>query len=123
MFEVTVSHDIQCECKITHDGFTIRSNYEQGKEQIGLAISLGKEDVDTQESQKVHTEGFFEIKLRKPKPGLLKHYWMGKTQRDLDFFRFDALISDRQVNGDHSLTMNMTGPANWLPTKEIRIGI
>ena len=52
-----------------------------------------------QESQKINSEGFFEIKLRKPRPGLLKHYWMGKTQRDLDYFRFDALISDRQVLG------------------------
>ena len=69
-----------------------------------------------QESQKINSEGFFEIKLRKPRPGLLKHYWMGKTQRDLDYFRFDALISDRQVNGDHSLTMSTnTEPANWAP--------
>ena len=48
LFEVTVGHDVQCECKITHDGFTIRSNYEQGKEQIGLAISVGREGVDMQ---------------------------------------------------------------------------
>ena len=69
-----------------------------------------------QESQKINSEGFFEIKLRKPRAGLLKHYWMGKTQRDLDYFRFDALISDRQVNGDHSLTMSTnTEPANWAP--------
>jgi len=99
LFEVTVGHDVQCECKITHDGFTIRSNYEQGREQIGLAISVGREGVDMQESQKINSEGFFEIKLRKPRPGLLKHYWMGKTQRNLDYFRFDALISDRQVLG------------------------
>ena len=48
LFEVTVGHDVQCECKITHDGFTIRSNYEQGKDQIGLAISVGREGVDMQ---------------------------------------------------------------------------
>ena len=117
--KVTVTPDLHCECKITHDGFTITSRYEQGKEQIGLAISVGKEGVDMHESQKVNSDGFFEIKLRKPRPGLLKHYWMGKTQRDLDFFRFDALISDRQVNGDHSLAMPTNEPAIWLPSKDL----
>ena len=32
------------------------------------------------------------------------------------FFRFDALISDRQVEGDRSLT-TPNEPAIWVPTK------
>ena len=95
------------------------------------------------ESNKITTDGFFEIKLRKSKPGLLKHYWMGKTQHCMEdyrqgfitflrvvcprktgnhktglksFFRFDALISDRQVEGDRSLT-TPNEPAIWVPTK------
>ena len=38
-----------------------------------------------------------EVKLRKKNDGLLKHFNMGKTRNSLDSYRFDALISDRQV--------------------------
>ena len=58
------------------------------------------------------SDGFFEIKLRKTKPGLLKHYWMGKSVLCMEDYRFDALISDRQVEGDRSLKVS-NEPAIW----------
>lgn len=116
LFEVSVGLEVPCECKITPSGFIITSKYEKGKDQIGIAISLGVEGVEMMESNKITTDGFFEIKLRKSKPGLLKHYWMGKTQHCMEDYRFDALISDRQVEGDRSLT-TPNEPAIWVPTK------
>ena len=50
-------------------------------------FSLGKEGVEMMESNKITTDGFFEIKLRKSKPGLLKHYWMGKTVHCMEDYR------------------------------------
>jgi hypothetical protein len=38
-----------------------------------------------------------EVKLRKTNDGLLKHFNMGKTRNSLESYRFDVLISDRQV--------------------------
>ena len=73
------------------------SKFEKGKPQIGLAISLKPDGVEISESNKYTSDGFFEIKLRKTRPGLLKHYWMGKSVHCMDDYRFDALISDRQV--------------------------
>lgn len=114
LFEVNVGHEaVSVECKITATGFLINSKIEQGKgNQIGLAISLKPDGVEISESNKYASDGFFEIKLRKTKPGLLKHYWMGKSVLCMEDYRFDALISDRQVEGDRSLKVS-NEPAIW----------
>jgi len=123
LFEINVGDaavDSKNDVKITPEGFTITSEpFGENKDQvrIGLAISLGKDGVLCSESSKHSHEGFFEIKLRKTQPGLLKHYKMGKTSHSMDEYRFDALISDRQVEGDRSLPM-ANEPAVWVPKKE-----
>ena len=89
--------DLATDCKINTDGFTVTSKYEQNKVNIGLAINVGENGVIAAESNKYSSDGFIEIKLRKSKPGLLKHYKMGKTVHAIEVYRFDALISDRQV--------------------------
>ena len=83
------------DCKLTSEGFSISSKYDSSKVNIGLAINIGPKGVVVEDSHKYASEGFFEIKLRKSKAGLLKHYNMGKTIHSLDVYRFDALISDR----------------------------
>lgn len=120
LFEINVGNatiDLAADCKISTEGFSISSKYEANKVNIGLAISLGRDGVVVAESNKYASDGFFEIKLRKSKPGLLKHYKMGKTVHSFDIYRFDALISDRQVEGDRSLPM-ANEPAVWIPKKE-----
>ena len=108
--------DLSKDCKITADGFSLSGKTDSGKVNIGLVIQLAGEGVTVEESNKYASDGFFEIKLRKSKPGLLKHYKMGKTRHALDVYRFDALISDRQVITDVQLyTYRMSGRRISMP--------
>ena len=72
----------------SHPTFSLALEFDWFSYLIGsFYFSLGKDGVEMMESNKITTDGFFEIKLRKSKPGLLKHYWMGKTQHCMEDYR------------------------------------
>lgn len=126
LFEVNVSAvplDLDNDCEITENGFHLANKFDPAIKNIGLSVTVGNGGIQKDECHKQLAEGknVLEVKLRKTNDGLLKHFDMGKTRNSLESYRFDVLISDRQVEGDRSLPPELQHePAVWLPAANLK---
>ncbi|CBY33187.1 unnamed protein product [Oikopleura dioica] len=119
LFEVNVSAvplDLDNDCEITENGFHLANKFDPAIKNIGLSVTVGNGGIQKHECHKQLAEGknVLEVKLRKTNDGLLKHFNMGKTRNSLESYRFDVLISDRQVTQPQEPLSKAT--AHYLPT-------